>query len=42
MTMTRRLGAYEYLRKPVDISELITIIRRAGQAHASHTKETAS
>lgn len=30
----RRLGAYEYLRKPVDISELIPIIRRAGKARA--------
>jgi DNA-binding NtrC family response regulator len=31
----RRLGAYEYLRKPVDISELVTIIRRAGRARAA-------
>jgi two-component system response regulator (stage 0 sporulation protein F) len=33
----RRLGAYEYLRKPVDISELVSIIRRAGRAHAKGT-----
>ncbi|MCG6987897.1 MAG: response regulator [Gemmatimonadetes bacterium] len=30
----RRLGAFEYLRKPVDIAELVPIIRRAGRAHA--------
>jgi DNA-binding NtrC family response regulator len=30
----RRLGAYEYLRKPVDLAELMPIIRRAGQGHA--------
>jgi DNA-binding NtrC family response regulator len=30
----RRLGAFEYLRKPVDIAELVPIIRRAGRGHA--------
>ena len=30
----RRLGAFEYLRKPVDIGELMQTIRRAGRAHA--------
>jgi two-component system response regulator (stage 0 sporulation protein F) len=30
----RRLGAFEYLHKPVDISELMQTIRRAGRAHA--------
>jgi DNA-binding NtrC family response regulator len=28
----RRLGAFEYLKKPVDIAELMEVIRRAGQA----------
>ena len=31
----RRLGAFEYLRKPVDIADLMQTIRRAGRAHAS-------
>jgi DNA-binding NtrC family response regulator len=26
----RRLGAYDYLRKPVDINDLMEIIRNAG------------
>jgi DNA-binding NtrC family response regulator len=30
----RRMGAFEYLHKPVDISELMQAIRRAGRAHA--------
>jgi len=33
----RRLGAFEYLHKPVDISELMQTIRRAGRAHAKST-----
>lgn len=28
----RRLGAFEYLRKPVDINELMDVVRRAGEA----------
>jgi DNA-binding response OmpR family regulator len=28
----RRLGAYDYLRKPVDINDLMEIIRGAGEA----------
>ncbi len=28
----RRLGAYDYLRKPVDINDLMEVIRRAGEA----------
>jgi DNA-binding NtrC family response regulator len=31
----RRLGAYDYLRKPVDINDLMEIIRHAGDAHRS-------
>jgi DNA-binding NtrC family response regulator len=34
----RRLGAFEYLRKPVDIADLITVIRRAGRGHARGTR----
>ena len=28
----KRLGAFDYLKKPVDITELMEVIRRAGQA----------
>ena len=28
----RRLGAFDYLKKPVDIAELMEVIRLAGQA----------
>lgn len=35
----RRLGAFEYLRKPVDMAELMQTIRRAGRAHAKGTTQ---
>jgi DNA-binding NtrC family response regulator len=28
----RRLGAFDYLQKPVDINELMEVVRRAGHA----------
>jgi len=31
----RRLGAYDYIRKPVDINDLMEIIRQAGEARRS-------
>ena len=31
----RKLGAYDYLRKPVDINDLMKIIRQAGDTHRS-------
>jgi DNA-binding NtrC family response regulator len=31
----RRLGAFDYLRKPVDIADLMNTIRRAGRAKVS-------
>jgi DNA-binding NtrC family response regulator len=31
----RRLGAFDYLRKPVDINELMTVVRAAGRARAN-------
>jgi DNA-binding NtrC family response regulator len=30
----RRLGAFDYLRKPVDINDLMEAVRRAGRARA--------
>jgi DNA-binding response OmpR family regulator len=29
----RRLGAFDYLRKPVDINNLMEIVREAGRSH---------
>ncbi len=36
----RRLGAFEYLRKPVDINDLMAIIRRAGRTHRARKART--
>jgi DNA-binding NtrC family response regulator len=33
----RRLGAFEYLRKPVDINQLMEVVRRAGEATLEST-----
>ena len=35
----RRLGAFDYLRKPVDINDLMEIIREAGRAHRESLDE---
>ncbi len=37
----RRLGAFDYLRKPVDISDLVNTIRRAGRTHRTRKAQNA-
>ncbi len=37
----RRLGAFDYLRKPVDLSDLVATIRRAGRLHHARKAQNA-
>lgn len=37
----RRLGAFAYLRKPVDINELVDAVRQAGEAHRAAARAAA-
>jgi len=37
----RRLGAFDYLRKPVDLSDLVATIRRAGRVHRARKAKNA-